>query len=80
METTSGGLFMQQINVRIGNLRDLAGRLDAIAFRIGLGAELGDDDSVDAHLSAADQILRVAPRRNSRARDDFLQPFKHGFV
>ena len=73
-------LVHQQINVRVGNLRDAAGRLDAVAFRIGLGAEFGDDDSVDAHLPAADQIFRVAPRRNSGAGDNFLQSLKHGFV
>ena len=70
----------QQINMRFRNLSDAAGRLDAVAFRIGFGAQFGDDNSVDADLSAADQVFRVAPRRNSGAGDDFLQPLKHGFV
>jgi hypothetical protein len=63
--------------MRIGNFGDAAGRFDTIAFGIGFGAKFGDDNSVHAHLPAADQVFRMAPRRNSSAGDYFLQPLKH---
>ncbi len=63
---------MQQIDVRVGKLRDAAGGLDAVALGICFRAEFGDHHSVDANLPAADQILRVAPRRNSGAGNYFL--------
>jgi hypothetical protein len=53
-------------------LSDAAGGFDAIAFRIGLGAEFSDDHSVDAHLPAANQVFRVAARRDSSARNYLL--------
>jgi len=57
-----------------------ASRLDTVAFRIGFGAQFCNDNSVDADLSAADQVLRMTPRRNSGAGNNFLQPLKHGCV
>jgi hypothetical protein len=66
--------------MRFGNFGDAASRLDAVAFGIGLGAQLGDDDSIHQDLSAANQVFRMAPRRNSGTGDYFLQAFKHGFI
>ena len=58
-------------------MRNLSSRFDTIVFGIGFGAEFGNHDSVHAYLSAADQIFRMAARRNSRARNNFLKAFEH---
>ena len=54
--------FVQQIVFNLGGLlRHAPSRFNAVVFRIGLRAKFGHHNSVDAHLSAEDQFLRVTP-------------------
>jgi len=46
-----------------------------IGFRIGLAAKFGDGGAVDLHVARRDELLGLAPRRNSSSRDDLLQAF-----
>ncbi len=67
------GRFVQHV---VARLRRQFGHLSrgfhAVAFRIRFRAELAHDDAIDAHLTAANQLLGVAARCNSGARNDFL--------
>ena len=46
--------------------------LDVIALRIGFGAQLRDDLSVDRDPALLDQQFRLAPRSQTGGRDNFL--------
>lgn len=73
--------FVQEIVAGLGGLfGEAAGGFDAIVLGIGFGAELGDDDTIDADLSAADQFFGVAAGGDAGAGDNFLEAFEHFFL
>ena len=58
-------------------LDGLAVHADRVGIEVGLRSELADHDAVDADASRLHQLLGLAPRRDSGARNDFLQSFGH---
>src|SRR5262249_29167479 len=66
-------LVHQQIDTPFFGFHRAARYFDAIFFGIRLRPKLRHHASIHAHLSAQDQLLRVAPRSNSRSRNNFLQ-------
>ena len=73
------GRFVEnEINVIFFSLDEAAGGFDLVLGGIGLGAEFGDDDAVDAHLSGKDELFGVAARGDASVGDYFLQTVKHG--
>ena len=70
-------LIQQDVHVALFRGDHPARGFDPIGRGVGFRAQLGDHVAVHAHLAADDQLLGVAPRRDARARDYFLQSFLH---
>ena len=48
---------------------------DVIGFRIGLGAEFGDDGSVDLNVSSRNELLGLSAGSKSGSGDNFFHAF-----
>jgi hypothetical protein len=72
--------ILRLVQYEIARLARLLGQTPGgfhpIFLGIGFGAQFGDHNTVDTDLAAANQLLSMAPRGNSRSRDDFLQTFE----
>ncbi len=56
----------------LGRADQAAIHLDMVALKIGLGAEFGNDLTVDGDAPIGDVLLRLAAGSDARLREDFL--------
>jgi len=73
------GRFVEdEVDVILFGFDETAGGFDLVLGGIGLGAECGDDDAVDAHLAGEDELFGVAARGDAGVGDYFLEAVEHG--
>ncbi len=73
-----GRFVEEEIDVIFFGFDEAAGGFDLVFGGIGFGAELRDDDAVDAHLAGEDELLGVAARGDAGVGDYFLEAVEHG--
>src|SRR5208337_650915 len=73
-----GRFVEEQVDMIFFGFDEVAGGFDLVFGGIGLGAEFGDDDAVDANLAGEDELFGVTARGDAGVGDYFLEAVEHG--